>query len=126
MTEFLNNLFANVFGENIILATILISMVPIIELRGAIPFATSTGFWGNIAMDNWTAFGWSLLGSSLIVPLVALIFIPIINWLTAQMKILKSFLWRGGKWCLPCSRLLPCRCLSRACGRALALPCSSG
>ncbi len=89
MTEFLNNLFANVFGENIILATILISMVPIIELRGAIPFATSTGFWGNIAMDNWTAFGWSLLGSSLIVPLVALIFIPIINWLK-KIKLFKK------------------------------------
>ena len=81
MTEFLNNLFASVFGDNVILATILIAMVPIIELRGAIPFATNPGFWGANALSNWTAFGWSLLGSSLIVPIVALIFIPLIKWL---------------------------------------------
>ena len=81
MTEFLNNLFATVFGDNIILATILIAMLPVIELRGAIPFATNPGFWGSYTMSNWTAFGWSLLGSSAIVPIIALIFIPLINWL---------------------------------------------
>lgn len=81
MTEFLNNLFSNMFGNNIVLATILISMVPVIELRGAIPFATNPGFWGNLAMTNWQAFGWSLLGSSAIVPLIALLFVPIINLL---------------------------------------------
>ena len=81
MTEFINELFANTFGNNIILATILIAMVPIIELRGAIPFATNTGFWNNVAMTNWQAFGWSLLGSCLVVPILAAIFLPIINWL---------------------------------------------
>lgn len=81
MTELIHNVFHNIFGNNIILATILISMLPIIELRGAIPFATNTGFWKEIAMNNWTAFGWSLLGSSAIVPIIALIFLPIINWL---------------------------------------------
>ncbi len=81
MTNVLSNFFGSVFGDNIILATILISMVPIIELRGAIPFATNSGIWQTIAMNNWQAFGWSLLGSSLIVPIIALIFIPIINWL---------------------------------------------
>lgn len=81
MTELIHNIFINIFGNNIILATMLIAMVPIIELRGAIPFATNTGFWGSLAMNNWTAFGWSLLGSSAIVPLIALISIPLINWL---------------------------------------------
>ncbi len=81
MTEILSNFFATVFGDNVILATILISMVPIIELRGAIPFATNTNFWASNALTNWTAFGWSLLGSSLVVFIIALIFIPIINWL---------------------------------------------
>lgn len=81
MTSFLQNFFATVFNDNIILATILISTLPIIELRGAIPFATNSGFWGNLAMNNWTAFGWSWLGSSAIVPILALIFIPLITWL---------------------------------------------
>ena len=81
MTEFLHNIFATVFNDNVILATILISMLPVIELRGAIPFATNPGFWNSLAMNQWTAFGWSLLGSSSIVPIIALIFLPIINWL---------------------------------------------
>ena len=81
MTEFLNSLFATVFGDNVILATILIAMIPIIELRGAIPFATNPGFWGPIAMNNWAAFAWSVLGSCLIVPILALMFMPIIKWL---------------------------------------------
>lgn len=81
MTELIHNIFATIFGDNVILATILIAMVPIIELRGAIPFATNTGFWGMHAMNNWTAFGWSLLGSSAIVPIIALMSIPLINWL---------------------------------------------
>lgn len=81
MSEFISEIFANIFGNNIILATILIAMVPVIELRGAIPFATNTIFWPMIAMTNWEAFGWSLLGSSLVVPIIALIFTPLIVWL---------------------------------------------
>lgn len=81
MTELIHNIFSTIFGNNVILATILIAMIPIIELRGAIPFATNPGFWGNLTMNNWTAFGWSLLGSSAIVPLIALMSIPMINWL---------------------------------------------
>ena len=81
MTEFLHNLFANIFNDNVILATILIAMLPMIELRGAIPFATNPGFWESLAMNQWEAFGWSLLGSSAIVPVLALIFVPLINWL---------------------------------------------
>ena len=81
MTSFIHNIFANLFGNNIILATILIAILPVIELRGAIPFATNPGFWGNLTLNNWSAFFWSFLGSSAIVPIIALLFIPIINWL---------------------------------------------
>jgi len=89
MTEFLHNLFARLFNDNIILATILISTLPVIELRGAIPFATNTGFWQSIAMSNWEAFCWSFLGSSAIVPIIAFLFLPLINWLK-QTKIFKK------------------------------------
>lgn len=81
MTDFIHSIFASIFNDNVILATILIAMLPVIELRGAIPFATNPGFWGAAAMNQWQAFGWSLLGSSAIVPIVALIFLPLINWL---------------------------------------------
>lgn len=79
--SFISDLFVKIFDGNVVLATILIAMVPIIELRGAIPFATNTSLWGSLAISNWKAMGWALLGSSIIVPIIALIFIPIINWL---------------------------------------------
>lgn len=81
MTEFLHNFFATVFNDNIILATILISMLPVIELRGAIPFAIEESIWHSLAMGEWEAFGWSLLGTSLVVPILALIITPLIRWL---------------------------------------------
>lgn len=89
MTEFLHNVFATIFNDNVILATILISLLPVIELRGAIPFATNTGFWKGFALNQWQAFGWSLLGSCAIVPIIALIFLPLIRWLKST-KVFKK------------------------------------
>lgn len=93
MSEFIQNIFTTIFNDNIVLATILIAMIPIIELRGAIPFATNTGFWGKLALSNWSAFGWSLLGSCLIVPFIALLFLPIINWLKKTKAFSKFAIW---------------------------------
>lgn len=73
--------FASLFGDNVVLATILIAMLPIVELRGAIPFGMSVSFWGDHALGAIESFLWSFLGSSLVVPIIALVFIPILNWL---------------------------------------------
>ncbi len=73
--------FSKIFDGNVVLATILIAMVPIVELRGAIPFATNSKLWNTLALSNWKALGYALIGSSIIVPVVALIFKPIINLL---------------------------------------------
>lgn len=81
MTEFLSNLFSNMFGDNIILATVLIAMIPIMEIKGAMAFATNPGFWGALTMSNWEAMGWSLLGDCAIVPIIALVFLPLMNLL---------------------------------------------
>lgn len=81
MTETIRNVFSTIFGDNVILATILIAILPIIELRGAIPFAMSIDFWGANAMSNISAFVYGFLGSSLVVPILALCFIPVLNWL---------------------------------------------
>ena len=81
MTEFIENIFSTIFGNNVILATILIAIVPIIELKGAIPFSMSAEIWGNSALSLWPAFFCGLLGSCLVVPLLALIYTPIIRWL---------------------------------------------
>ncbi len=89
MTEFLHNIFASVFNNNVILATILISILPVIEIRGALPFATNPGFWAEHVLTNWEAYGWSLLGSSLIVPILALLFLPLIR-LLKKVKIFRN------------------------------------
>lgn len=81
MTAAISAFFAGIFGNNIILATILISMVPLFELRGAIMFASSVELWGAVTLSPWLAYLFSFLGSSLVVPILALIFMPIINWL---------------------------------------------
>ena len=81
MTDLIRDVFSTIFGDNVILATILIAMLPIIELRGAIPFAMSADFWGANALSNISAFWVSFIGSSLVVPILALIFIPVLNWL---------------------------------------------
>lgn len=81
MTEFIENIFSSIFGNNVILATILIAFVPIIELKGAIPFSMSAEIWGSSALSLWPAFLCGLLGSCLVVPLLALIYTPIIKWL---------------------------------------------
>ena len=81
MIEFIQNLFVNIFGNNVVLATILIAIVPVIELRGAIPFAMAKEIWGSQALSTWVAFAYGVLGSSIIVPILALIYKPIIAWL---------------------------------------------
>lgn len=81
MTELITNFFSTVFGDNVELATIIIAIIPIIELRGAIPFATNANFWGSNTLNQWAALAWSLLGSCAVVFLLAAIFLPIINWL---------------------------------------------
>ena len=81
MTEIITRIFSTIFGDNVELATIFIAMIPIIELRGAIPFATNSNFWGVNTLNQWRALGWSLLGSCTVVFLLAALFLPIINWL---------------------------------------------
>ncbi len=81
MTEFIENIFSTLFGNNVVLATILISAIPVIELKGSIPFAMSPQIWGSAALPYWTAFAYGLLGSCMVVPILALIYTPIINWL---------------------------------------------
>ena len=77
----MGTLLANIFGSNSIIATVLVAMLPLVELKGAIPLGVSTSIWGVAALSSWQTFLWALLGSSLVVPIVALLFRPIYNWM---------------------------------------------
>lgn len=81
MTEWLKELFVTIFGTNSWLATIIISMIPIIELRGAIPFGSAVSLWGENALAVWQSFLYSVLGCSIICVILTFLFWPIFKWL---------------------------------------------
>ena len=81
MISVLSNIFVSIFGSNSWLATIIISMFPIIELKGAIPVGMSVDFWGENVLSEREAFLFSLLGSCLVIPILAVVFKPIIRWM---------------------------------------------
>lgn len=56
-------------------------MLPLVELKGAIPLGMMEEIWGTAALSPWQAFLWALFGSSLVVPIVALLFHPIYQWM---------------------------------------------
>ena len=80
MVEAIKQFFTNTF-TNPYVATILIAMIPIVELRGAIPYMyfarLSTRGFAGVSKAFLTAF----IGSSLVVPFLLLLLIPTINWL---------------------------------------------
>ena len=65
--------FSTVAGKAII--TFLISMVPVIELRGAIPYAIAAG------IEPWLAFVLSVMGNMLPVPFILLFIRKIFGWM---------------------------------------------
>ena len=81
MTEWLKNLFVSIFGTNSSLATLIISMVPIIELRGAIPFGSAVSLWGENALPLWKSFLFSVLGCSIVCVILTFLFWPLFKWL---------------------------------------------
>lgn len=85
MSETIKELIINMFSGNPMLATFIIAMLPIFELRGAIPFGMSTQIWGNIALSPVVSFLTSFLATSLVVPIITLIFIPLLNALKRSL-----------------------------------------
>ena len=81
MTEWLKNLFVTIFGDNSWLATTIISMIPIVELRGAIPFGSAVSLWGENALPLWKSFLFSVLGSTFVCVILTFLFWPIFKWL---------------------------------------------
>ena len=66
-------LFKTLFGK--VLITFLVSMVPIIELRGAIPIATGMG------LSPWIAIPIAIVGNLLPVPFIILFIKKIFAWM---------------------------------------------
>ncbi len=97
MSEWIKELFVAIFGTNSSLATIIISMIPIVELRGAIPFGSATSFWGEHALELWESLLFSLLGSTLVCVILTFLFWPIFKWLKQTKAFKKLALWVENK-----------------------------
>ena len=80
MTESIINFVRELIGNDYI-TTMLISMIPIVELRGAIPAAMTMGIHPLLAL----ALAWT--GSAIVSPILLLILQPVLNW----MKKYKAF-----------------------------------
>lgn len=80
MADAVINFFRELLNNDI-LTIFIISMLPIIELRGAIPVAIEMG------LSWYTAFGYAFLGSIIVAPILLLILMPVLN----AMKKIKIF-----------------------------------
>lgn len=74
MTQAIVDFFRNLF-DNDYLTTFFIALLPIVELRGAVPVAVQMG------MEWYSAFGLAYLGSSIVAPILLLLLKPVLNLL---------------------------------------------
>jgi uncharacterized membrane protein len=71
------------------LLVVLLAMVPIIELRGAIPVAQEI-----FGMSRLSAFGWSVLGNAIPVPIILWLLPPFTRFAEEHIQWLHRFLER--------------------------------
>lgn len=71
-------------GFDVYIKTFIMAMIPVIEIRGSIPYGVTQGL-GHI-----TALVVSLIGSTLIIPIIIYLFRPITN-LLLKTRIFKKF-----------------------------------
>lgn len=81
MVEFVEQFIVYIFKDNSFLATFFISMVPIIELKGALPFGMSAKIFGERALSPVSAWITASLGSFVPAVFLVWLFVPIMNWL---------------------------------------------
>lgn len=77
--EFFKNFITNPF-----LLGVILSMIPLVELKAAIPYiyVTLSNAAGQASFLNlFYAFGASVVGTSVLAPILLIIFIPLIGWL---------------------------------------------
>ena len=81
MTEAIEQFFLETVGRE--LCVFFCAMLPIIELRGAVPLGAGLG------LPWWQSFGLSLLGNTLPVPILLLLWQVI-------LRVLRRFKWTAG------------------------------
>ncbi len=93
--EFIDALKETEFGKYLV--TFIVSMVPVIELRGAIPIGVGLG------LTHFEAMVVSMIGNMVPVPFIILFIRPIFKWMTAKSERLGRLVKKleskaEGKW----------------------------
>ena len=88
MTEAIKDFIVQIFGDSAWLGIIIIAMIPIIELRGAIPFALSS-VWSVGKLSALEAYLCSVLGATIPALLIIPLLIPFFEFLK-KTKIFKK------------------------------------
>ena len=73
------------------LKTLVTAMLPIIEIRGAIPVGVASG------LDPWLAFAVGFVGNMLPIPILILLTRKIIEWLKKHNMLVKLTAWLENK-----------------------------
>lgn len=73
------------------LRTLVTAMMPILEIRGAIPVGVASG------LDPWLAFAVGFVGNMLPIPILILLTRKIIEWLKKQNMLVKLTAWLENK-----------------------------
>lgn len=76
MIESICKFIADLFNENVVLATILVSMIPLFELKVGIPFGMNSDFWA-VPLSSWGALSSALAGGLIVTIILALAFKPL-------------------------------------------------
>ena len=92
-TERLGEAFSSLFGGSAWLATILISMIPMIELKGGIVFGRNPDFWGENALGGWQALACGLAGGRNVKHVLTVLLQPVFAWLK-KTKVFRRFVLR--------------------------------
>lgn len=87
MEHFTQQLFDFFLGAGKEAALFIISMIPIVELRGAIPFGAALG------MPIYQVFSLAVLGNLLPVPFIILFVRPVFNWLKTTRLLSRFANW---------------------------------
>ncbi|MBQ3553941.1 MAG: small multi-drug export protein [Clostridia bacterium] len=90
MSEAIIQFFQGLSLSDELLVTI-VSMIPIVELRGAIPLGFVLG------MDPWVLYALTVLGNLLPVPFILLLIRPVIRWFLKTRAFRKLGLWIEAK-----------------------------
>ena len=87
MVEIIQNFFTETLGAH--LGVLLCSMIPIIELRGAIPLGAALG------LPWWECYVLSVIGNMIPVPFILIFIRKILEWM-CRSKI--KFFYKMGNW----------------------------